>query len=202
MTARRHTWTLRALVVFATGLLTAEPALAGTIVGRVHWAGPAADLSNFVIWVDDIGGSFPAPTGFAVLDQKGLRFIPHVLAIQVGTTVEFPNADPVSHNVFSISEAKRFNLGLYGRDVIRRLTFDKPGVVELLCNVHLEMGAYIVVIKNPYFAQTAASGEYRISGVPAGRHRLRCWHERLRVQEQVVDVSGDGSVVVDFSVQS
>ena len=191
-----------ALPVFVIGLLTGDLVLAETIAGRVHRAGPAADLSNFVIWVDDIGGSFRTPAAPAVVNQRDLRFAPHVLAIQVGTTVNFPNADPVSHNVFSISEAKRFNLGLYGRDVIRRLTFDKPGVVELLCNVHLEMSAFIVVIENPYFAQPTADGSYWISGVPAGRHRLRCWHERLRVQEQVVDVSERGAVAVDFFIQS
>ena len=193
---------MRLLMVFVTGLLTGEPALAGTIVGQVHRAGSAANLSNFVIWVDDIRGSLPAPTGLAMLNQKGLLFIPHVLAIQVGTTVEFANADPVSHNVFSISEAKRFNLGMFRHDVIRRLTFDTPGVIELLCNVHLEMDAYIVVVKNPYFVLTVAGGTYRISGVPAGRHRLRCWHEGLLDQERVVDVPEDGSVIVNFLVQS
>lgn len=133
------------------------------------------------------------------MDQKGLRFTPHVLVIQVGATVEFPNSDPMSHNVFSISDAKRFNLGLYTRGAIRRLIFDKPGVVELLCNVHLEMYGYIVVVKNPYFTRTDSPGAYRIDGVPAGRHRLHCWHERLPTEERTVEVPETGSVTVDFS---
>lgn len=190
----------RALLLVTVGLLVGHSALAGTIEGRVHLRGSAIDLSNFVISVEDIEGSFPAPKEPAVMDQRELRFIPHVLAIQVGTTVEFPNTDPVSHSVFSISETKRFNLGLYSRGAFRRIKFDKPGVVELLCNVHLEMGAYIVVVKNPYFVRTGSGGSYRIAGVPAGQHRLRCWHEHLPSQERNVQVPEAGSVTVDFSM--
>lgn len=184
----------------AVGLLVGLPALAGTIEGRVLSTGPAGKLSDFVISVEDIQGVFPAPKEVAVMDQKELRFVPHVLPIQVGATVEFPNSDPLSHNVFSISDAKRFNLGLYTRGAIRRLKFEKPGVVELLCNVHLEMSAYILVLKNPYFARTASDGAYRIAKVPAGQHRLRCWHERHPAQERVVEVPETGSVTVDFSI--
>jgi plastocyanin len=186
------------IAVFATRLLAGEGGPAGTITGRIRWTGSAADLSSFVIWVDDIEGRFVAPREPAAMNQKGLRFVPHVLVIQIGTTVVFPNADPVWHNVFSISEAKRFNLGMFGRGTIRQMTFDKPGVVELLCNVHLEMDAYIVVVKNPYFAQTSSNGSYQIAGVPAGRHRLRCWRERLPLQEQDVQVPENGSVTIDF----
>ncbi len=187
------------MLLIAAGLLVEHSGLAGTIQGRVCSAISPADLSNFVLSVEDIEGTFPVPEEPAIMDQKGLRFDPHVLVIQVGTRVEFPNSDPVSHNVFSISEAKRFNLGLYTRGAMRRLMFDRPGVVELLCNVHLEMYGYIVVLKNPYFARTDSSGAYRIDGVPAGRHRLRCWHERSRVQESTVEVPETGSVAVEFS---
>ncbi len=192
--------TYKALLMIAVGLLVGHPALAGTIEGRIRTTELTTDWSNFVISVEDIEGPSPAPEPPVVMDQKELRFVPHVLAIQVGTTVEFPNSDPLSHNVFSISEAKRFNLGLYRRGTVRRLKFDKPGVAELLCNVHAEMSAYIVVVKNPYFARTGSDGTYRIAGLPAGRHRLRCWHERFPAQERVVEVPEAGSVTVDFSM--
>ena len=136
------------------------------------------------------------------MDQKDLTFVPHVLVIQVGTTVEFPNSDSVSHNVFSIADAKRFNLGLYRRGAVRKVKFDKPGVVELLCNVHLEMSAYIVVVKNPYFARTGFDGTYRIDNIPAGRHRVRCWHQRFPARERAVQVPETGSVRVDFSMSN
>ena len=190
----------RASLFVAFALLLGQPALAGTIEGRVLRAGPAAKASDFVISVEDIQGVFPAPKEAAVMDQKELRFVPHVLAIQVGTTVEFPNSDPLSHNVFSISPAKRFNLGLYARGGKRHIKFDQPGVGELLCNVHLEMSGYIVVLKNPYFAGTGSDGTYRIPGVPNGRYRLRCWHESLPAQERAVQVPETGSVTVDFSM--
>ncbi len=190
----------RATLFLAFALLLDQPALAGIIEGRVLRTGTAAQLSAFVISVEDIQAVFPAPKEAALMDQKELRFVPHVLAIQVGTTVEFPNSDPVSHNVFSISPAKRFNLGLYPRGGKRHIKFDQPGVVELLCNVHLEMSAYIVVLKNPYFARTGPDGTYRIVGVPAGRYRLRCWHQSLPAQERVAEVPETGAVTVDFSM--
>lgn len=189
-----------ALFTVLAGLLATQPILAGTIEGRVRGTGATADLSDFVISVEDIEGAFPAPEQPAVMEQKELRFVPHVLAVQVGATVEFPNKDPLSHNVFSISEAKRFNFGLYSRGTTRRLKFEKPGVVELLCNVHLEMSGYIVVLKNPYFARTGSDGAFRIDGVPAGHHRLRCWHERFPAQERTVQVPEAGSVKTDFLI--
>ncbi len=182
------------------GLLAVQPVAAGTVEGHVRRAGSSADLSNFVISVEDIEGPFPAPERPAVMEQKDLQFVPHVLAIQVGTTVEFPNSDPLSHNVFSISEAKRFNLGLYSRGMVRRLKFERPGVVDLLCNVHLEMSGFIVVVKNPYFARTSSDGAFRIDGIPAGRHQLRYWHERLPPQVLTVQVPETGSVNADFFV--
>lgn len=188
------------VIVFlvAAGLLEAQPVPAGTIEGRVRGSGAMTDLSNFVIFVDDLEGPIPVPEPPAVLNQKELRFVPHVLVVPVGTWVEFPNSDPVSHNVFSISDAKRFNLGMYSRGTVRRLKFDRPGVVELLCNVHMEMAAYILVVKNPFFARSEPDGTYRIEGVPTGRHRLRCWHQALGTQERDVEVPATGSVTVNF----
>lgn len=171
-------------------------AWAGTIEGQVHATGSLTDRAAFVISVEDIEA--PPAEGTAVMDQKNLRFVPHVLAIQRGTTVQFPNNDPLSHNVFSISPAKRFNLGMYPQGESRSLRFDRAGVVEVLCNVHLEMSAFIVVLKNPYFARSDADGRYRISGIPAGRHRIRCWHESLPAEEREVEVPANGSVEVNF----
>lgn len=189
------------LLVIALVASLPHVASAGTIEGRVRVQSTTTNLSNFVVSVEDIDGHFPIPAQHAVVDQKQLRFEPHVLPILVGTTVDFPNSDPLLHNVFSISEAKRFNLGLYGRGTVRRMTFDKPGVVELLCNVHLEMSGFIVVLKNPYFARTDANGIFRIADVPPGPHRVRCWHERLPAQERTVDVPSTGSVNIDFVME-
>ncbi len=189
------------LLAVVLGASVPHSARAGTIEGRVRGQSATTDLSSFVVSVEDVDGHFPVPAQHAVVDQKQLRFVPHVLPILVGTTVDFPNSDPLLHNVFSISPAKRFNLGLYGRGTVRRMTFDKPGVVELLCNVHLEMSGFIVVLKNPYFARTDADGRFRIADVPAGSRRVRCWHERLPAQERTVDVPSSGSVDLDFVME-
>ncbi len=191
-----------AQLLISAVLLMGQLAEAGVIEGRILGGASNKDLSNFVIYIDDLEGSFPTPKEPAVMDQVDLSFIPHVLVIQAGTTVEFPNNDPISHNVFSISEAKRFNLGLYRRGEGRQMKFDKPGVVELLCNVHLEMSAYIIVVKNPYFARTGPDGAFRIPDVPAGRYRVRVWHEKLAIQAEQIVVPDEGTVNVIFSMGS
>ncbi len=167
---------------------------AGTITGQVQANDTKLVKSDFVVMVDDLDGPFPSPDATATIDQRGLRFVPHVLVVRAGTTVNFPNSDPLAHNVFSISPAKRFNLGLYGRGTVRHIKFDQPGVVQLLCNVHQEMSAFIVVVKNPYYARPAADGSFRIAGVPAGKHRLRCWQERLGERVWDVEVPQAGEV--------
>jgi plastocyanin len=182
------------------GALAGIPASSGTIEGRVKSPGTNVVLSDAIISVEDINAPFPAPNP-AVMDQRGLRFLPHVLPVVVGTTVEFPNNDPLAHNVFSISRAKRFNLGLYGRGVVRRVKFDRPGIVELLCNVHQEMSAYIVVLKNPYFARAAADGTFRIVAVPPGKHQLRWWHEQFGEHTREVEVPLSGTAVVTLAFE-
>lgn len=153
---------------------------------------PKLDLAGFVVYVDDVAGPVPPPDRVVVMDQHGLRFVPHVLAIQAGTTVEFANSDPLAHNVFSISSPKRFNLGLFGRGTSRRVKFDQPGIVQLLCNVHQEMSAFIVVVKGPYFARTENDGSFHIDNVPSGRHRLRVWHEGIDERSYDTEVATTG----------
>jgi plastocyanin len=175
------------VLILAVGSATAE-----TLEGRVQTQNAKLDLAGLVVYVDDVEGPFPGPERVVVMDQKSLRFVPHVLPIQVGTTVEFANNDPLAHNVFSISSPKRFNLGLYGRGTSRRVKFDEPGVVQLLCNVHQEMSAFIVVVKSAFFARTTAEGTFRIDGVPAGRHLVRVWHEQMGERSYPITVAASG----------
>ncbi|MBI3077330.1 MAG: hypothetical protein HYY85_10185, partial [Deltaproteobacteria bacterium] len=125
----------------------------------------------------------------------------HVLPVLVGTTVDFPNSDKVRHNVFTPSRlADRFNLGTYPTGVVKRVTFRRPGVIPLLCNVHAEMSAYIVVLETPYFAAIGPGGTFRISDVPGGRYELKTWHEALRPLTRAVEVPADGDVAVTFEL--
>jgi plastocyanin len=181
---------LGALVALALAA-AATPAAANSVKGRVlHGSEPVADA---VVLVGGPTIVAAADAKHAVMDQKGKAFLPHVLAVQVGTTVDFPNRDPFLHNVSGYSSAKTFNLGMYGQGEARSVTFDKAGVVPIRCNVHPEMGAFIIVHQNPYFAVTDAHGNYVVDDVPAGKYRVHVWHEKLAEGEAPVAVY-DGQV--------
>ena len=131
----------------------------------------------------------------AVMDQQDLRFLPHVLPVLVGTSVEFANNDKTFHNVFSLSEAKKFDLGLYSPGRRRTVTFDKAGLVRILCHVHPHMEAYIVVKEHPYFAVTDKRGNYELSGVPLGKYRIEVWHPEFGSKAVPFNLVRDGEVL-------
>jgi plastocyanin len=137
-----------------------------------------------------------------VMDQREMRFVPHVLAVLMGSTVEFPNNDKNWHNVYSKSEPKKFDLGLYEPGKSRSVNFDKPGVVRILCNVHPAMEAFIVVKEHPYFAATDKQGNYRLNAVPLGKHRLQVWHPQLGTRETAAEIVREGEVLdVSFDLK-
>ncbi|MBI2838481.1 MAG: carboxypeptidase regulatory-like domain-containing protein [Acidobacteria bacterium] len=174
---------------------------AATISGKVIARG-IRDNGDAVVYVETIPGrTFSPPKDPVILDQINLTFVPHVLPIVVGTTVAFPNSDEVRHNVFSPSAARRFNLGTYPRGVTRTVVFDKAGEVVLLCNVHAEMSAFVIVLQNPHFAVTAKDGSYTINDVPAGKYVLKAYHERLKPDGKEVEVTQDKVARVDFELR-
>jgi plastocyanin len=134
----------------------------------------------------------------ARLDQKDLMFRPLVLPILVGTAVDFPNSDDVFHNVFSYSKPKEFDLGRYPKGDLRRIVFDKPGVVSIFCDIHAYMYATILVLDNPFFASPDEEGNYVMSNVPPGTYQLGFWYGRKKVDSRTVKVSAGGTSVVDF----
>ncbi len=126
-----------------------------------------------------------------VLDQRNLSFNPRVLAIRVGTAVDFPNGDTVFHNVFSFRDGKKFDLGMYPAGASKPIVFDKPGLSRIFCNIHPHMAAYVMAVDTPYFAMSDESGTFVISGVPAGSYTYHAW----RPGGQTLT----GSVTVDAS---
>jgi plastocyanin len=173
-------------------------AWAGDISGKV-----SGMKGHSVVYVDTIAGkTFPAPKEHPTMNQKGLMFVPHIMVIQQGTTVEFLNSDTVQHNVYwaAISGDKKagHNMGTWPKGEKRPFTFDKPGVVPMLCNVHPEMSAYIIISATPYFAETDDSGSYKIKDVPDGSYNLVVWHEGAKGQSKSVSVSGESNA--DFTV--
>jgi len=176
-------------------------AAGGTIRGKVKVIG-ARDSSDAVVYVDRVIGTTSAPPkNPVVLDQINLTFIPHVLPVLVGTTVAFPNSDEVRHNVFSPSPPRRFNLGTYPKGVTKYLVFDRPGIVELLCNVHSEMFAYIVVTETPYVALVAPDGSYAVENAPAGTYTVVAWRREAKVQRQQVTLAEGETIMLEFELR-
>lgn len=146
-------------------------------------------------------GSFPkrnnAPAGKQML-QKDLNFVPTLLPVQVGTKVSFPNLDDTYHNIFSFSPAKRFDLGRYRSDEtpIPSVVFDVPGLVTLRCDIHEHMRALILVLDTPYFAMSDSEGHFRLSGLPAGHHKLKAWLSSKTTLERPVDLSNGSTLHV------
>ena len=138
----------------------------------------------------------------ARLDQRNETFVPHVLAITVGTTVDFPNNDTIYHNVFSISKARSFDLGHYPAGHSKSVRFDRPGIVRVFCEIHSHMSAFILVFNHHYFAVTGPDGRYQISGVPSGRYTLVAWNEgSVRESRQIAVPEDGGTVEADFNVR-
>lgn len=140
--------------------------------------GAGAALADAVVSLHAAQASTAAPAARAIMDQRGSQFVPHVLPVQAGTSVVFPNSDQIRHQVYSFSASKRFELPLYAGTSASPIRFDQPGIVVLGCNIHDWMMGYVVVLDTPYFSKTGDNGKARLEA-PAGRYRLRVWHPRL-----------------------
>ena len=163
--------------------------------------GRAADKSSAVIWLNPLNprsqspsvGDPPFPEHFR-LTQKDKKFVPHILVVPVGAVVDFPNDDPFFHNVFSLFDGKRFDLGLYEAGTTRAVTFNAPGVCYIFCNIHPEMSAVVIVSESSYYAMSIPGSDFAIGNVPSGRYQLNVWYERclpqtLKSLSREVDIS-------------
>ena len=158
-------------------------------------------MTETLLWLEPTGGKAPkrAPMTYQ-MTTRGKAVVPHVLAIPVGSTVEFPNDDPISHNLFSLSSNNSFDLGLYRRGAGKAHTFESPGIVNVYCNVHPNMSAVIHVMATPYFSFADATGNYAIGEVPAGRYRLVAWNEQGGQTESPIEVTSRGAVNGDLAL--
>ena len=171
--------------------------------GSTGGAHPAQDSGNVVVYLEEVSGA-SVPDGRdapgPVMRQEGLAFQPHLLTILKGTTVEFPNGDPIFHNVFSLSRASSFDLGRYPQGASRSVRFEEPGVVKVFCHIHSDMNAIILVLDNPFFARPGADDRYRIDDIPPGEYRVIAWHERARPLRRIVRIEPGRNAVLDFSI--
>jgi plastocyanin len=193
---------MRVLSRFSSGVfLTLVPAVAlaagGTIRGKVE-ATPAKYLEETVVYVKEAKGPFKNRK--ASMDQKGMKFIPHLLTITVGDTVDFLNHDGVDHNVFSPDNAP-YNLGMVKPLASGSHTFDKPGAYSQLCSIHPEMLAYIFVGQNPYQSAVDAKGTFKIEHVPAGTYQLAIWNSHLKAADQTIAVADGKTADANFSLK-
>ena len=154
--------------------------LAGDIVGRVSAKSPASGKADDVaVWVHVSPSPAAAPSTTATIHQRGLQFSPALVLISAGQTVSMPNDDDVAHNAFSLSETRRFNLGIYAQGQSKEVSFPSPGIVEVECSMHRRMRATIVVSPSPYHTLAKAGARYEIKNVPAGSYELRGWSQDL-----------------------
>ena len=163
----RLTWAVGAFVC-----LTAVQVSGAELTGTVQVAGRPAE--HAVVWLE-ASDAPAAPVSKVVLDQRNLAFSPRVLAVRVGTTVEFPNNDKVFHNVFSFRDGKKFDLGMYPKGSMKPIIFDKPGLSRLFCNIHPNMAAYVMAVDSPHFAVSNEDGTFTIGGVPPGTYTYHAW---------------------------
>ncbi|MBI5150289.1 MAG: carboxypeptidase regulatory-like domain-containing protein [Candidatus Omnitrophica bacterium] len=179
-----------------------RPVWAGSISGHVECKGVKSNQWA-VVYVDAIAGKeFPAATQPVSMDQQGKEFIPHVLPILKGTTVEFLNNDSFAHNIFSPDKAAdEMNLGSWGQGEKRTHVFNKLGEAVMLCNLHPEMEGWIVVLPTPYFAVTDTNGDYAIDNVPEGTYTLKTWHQKLAPSQSEVTVASGDTAKVDFTLK-
>jgi plastocyanin len=224
---------LRALTVVACGVLLLGSAqreprarpLTGTIRGRIdvrpsganelrpdvaslgmHAAHDRPDRRRSVVYLETAPRAAfdPNEEPRASMDQRNENFVPHVLAIVAGTTVDFPNDDSTYHSVFSLSKARPFNLGRYATGRSKAVRFDQPGIVRVFCDIHSHMNAFILVFAHRYFTVTDDDGRYRLPSVPAGSYTLTVWNETVRgdpPRRAIAIAPEGGDIDADFTIR-
>jgi plastocyanin len=168
---------MRAIVFCLTIGLCCAATSGGTAATDVRGSARSGSRpeANAVVWLETPSAPRAPQRARVVLDQRNLMFLPHVLAIRVGTVVDFPNSDRVFHNVFSFRDGKQFDLGMYPVGTMRKVSFDRPGLSRIFCNIHPQMAAYVLAVDSPYFGTTDPSGAFTIAQVPVERYTYRAW---------------------------
>lgn len=186
-------------VAVVCGLLFCAPSpmcAQGTVSGRIAIAEKpgetTSDFANTVIYLVPKGGAGRTTETKAQMALNGRQFAPRVRIVTPGSSVEYPNQDPFSHNVFSTAVGASFDLGVYGGGDHKAAQFKKPGAFPVYCNIHEKMTGYVVVVNTPHFTQAAADGRWNIAKVPAGKYELHAWHERTKEEVKEIEVAATG----------
>ena len=187
------------LLAAVLGLVNSLPALAegGTISGKVD-ATPAKYLEETIVYLKSVPGTYKPHK--VSMDQRGMKFIPHILVATQGDSVKFLNNDNVAHNVYS-PDGEGYNLGTFKQNEDASYTYGKVGVYAQLCSIHPEMLAYVFVGQNPYAAVVGAGGKYAIKDVPPGTYQLAVWNPKLKAPEKSVTVTAGKTVEENLSIK-
>jgi plastocyanin len=177
------------ILVLSSTFLTAQDGNVKGAVNVLHHSKNDSGSADVVVWLTSTRTKEKASPGPVVrLLQKDKRFTPHLLAVNAGTAIEFPNQDPFFHDVFSIYHGKPFDLGLYESGAVRKVRFSEPGISYIFCNIHPQMSAVVVALDTPHFTNTARDGSFQISQVPPGRYKLEVWYE-LAAESELTSLS-------------
>lgn len=173
--------------------------LRGAVTSAISASEPINEFDQMVVMLE--GGSVPprAPVT-AVLDQRDAHFDPEIVIVPVGSTVEFPNSDPIFHNVFSLSKARPFDLGFYPEGQSRAVKFTHPGIIQVYCHIHANMYGAIIVTSSPWYGKPSSDGGFAWKDIPAGHYRLSAWHKIAGLYKTEVDVPASGAVEVSIQV--
>jgi plastocyanin len=190
------------LLVSAFLLATGPNVLAGDGPGTIQGVVKSPWIHRYpaLVYIDHVDGTFPPPSKKYHISQKNLTFSPHINPILKGTTIDFTNDDTVVHNVFTPpGSVSRFNLGNFAPGVARSYTFNKLGVCTLLCAVHPDMLAYVIILQNPYYDISDKAGNFKIENVPAGTYQLKFWNQKLEAPPEQVKVVAGKTTTVTFA---
>ena len=190
-------------LALGAALAVAVAAAPAELSGTLELSGRGArgtDPAAAVVYFEPAGAKRAPAPGTAIIETRNKAFSPRVLAVPRGSTVRFPNRDPILHNVFSVSRGNAFDLGLLGEGPGAETTFDQPGLVRIYCNVHHGMVAYVMVVDTPYYGSPDASGRFRLAGLPAGRGRLTAWHEQSDPATLELTLPAPGPIEVELGV--
>jgi len=186
----------RFLLTFAIGALISSSLNASVVSGKVMFLtkrGQKPVVNETLVWLEPVGRAPKRPAAAFTMTTRSKAFLPHVLAVPAGSTVSFPNEDPIAHNLFSLTPGNTFDLGLYRRGAGKDHKFDAPGVVNVYCNVHPNMSAVVHVMTTPYYSFTDVNGNYSFD-VPAGKYHVTAWNEQGGTAASDIEVKNDGTI--------